>query len=95
MPFVKGKSGNPGGAGRDKPWADALRLALAELEPDGSGHKKLRKVADALIAKARDGDVAAAREIGDRLDGKAVQALANEDGGPLQISIIRFTGGET
>lgn len=90
MAYAKGQSGNPGGRPKEKPWADALRAALSELDADGI--KKLRKVAEAMVNKALEGDVPAIKEIGDRLDGKAVQALANEDGGPLQISIIRFTG---
>ncbi len=92
MAFAKGESGNPGGRPKEKPWADALRAALSELDADGV--KKLRKVAQAMVNKALDGDVSAIREIGDRLDGKAVQAIASEDGGPLQIQIVRFTEGE-
>jgi len=73
MAFVKGKSGNPGGRPKDKPWQDALRMAA--LEPDGSGVRKLRRIAEAVVDAAIAGDMAAAREIGDRLDGKAVQAI--------------------
>lgn len=50
------------------------------------------ELADALIEAARDKDVSALREIGDRLDGKAVQAIANDDSGaPFVIQVIRGT----
>jgi len=72
MPFAKGQSGNPGGRPKDKPFADALRM---ELMAAGADHRKLRKIARALIAKAEDGDLPAIREIADRLDGKVVPAV--------------------
>lgn len=46
-------------------WADTLRR-IAVQDP-----QKLRRIAEALYDKAAEGDIAAAREIGDRLDGKA------------------------
>jgi hypothetical protein len=67
-------------------WRDALRRAL--LADDG---KRLRKIADALVDKAEEGDVAAIREIGDRMDGKAAQTLAiggDPDGTPLWVATI-------
>ena len=70
MPFAKGRSGNP--HGRPKAghlFADALRMSLAAKGPNGV--KKLRMIADALVEKAIGGDIAAIREIGDRLDGKS------------------------
>ena len=57
-------------SGKNKPWKDALTRAIAQA--DG---KVLRKLADALVKKASAGDVAALKEIGDRLDGKSVQAV--------------------
>lgn len=59
-----------GAQNKDKPFRDALRTAISEADGD---FKKLRRVADALIEKAMSGDVAAIREIGDRLDGKPAQ----------------------
>ena len=57
-------------AAKNKPWKDALTRAIAQA--DG---KILRKLADALVKKASEGDVAALKEIGDRLDGRSVQAV--------------------
>jgi len=48
MPFEKGKSGNPGGRPKGKPFRDALMMEIAAA---GEDHKALRKIA-ALIAKA-------------------------------------------
>lgn len=63
---------NPRGQQRDKPFRDALRMEIAAA---GEDLKALRKVAQALIAKAGEGDVAAIRELGDRLDGKPMQSV--------------------
>ena len=49
MPFEKGKSGNPGGRPKGKPFRDALMMEIAAA---GEDHKALRKIAAALIAKA-------------------------------------------
>lgn len=59
-----------GGPQKTKPWRDAINRAIAQA--DG---KVLRKLADALIKKASEGDVAALKELGDRLDGRSVQAV--------------------
>ena len=65
---------------KNKPWRDALKRAV--LADDG---KRLREMAEVLIAKALEGDVAAFREIADRLEGKAVQAITGSEGEPITI----------
>jgi hypothetical protein len=49
----------------------------------------LRLLADKLVERALDGDMAAIREIGDRLDGRPAQALHHgsdsETPGPILI----------
>jgi hypothetical protein len=87
MPFVKGQSGNKNGRGSDKPWRDALMLAINEVGPDKQ--KKLRAIAQKLVERAMDGEVPALKEIGDRLDGKPGQqiALTGVDEGPIQVVI--------
>ena len=82
MPFKKGQSGNPGGRVKDKPWIDALRIESKAL--DKKGRPKLRVLAEKVFEMALAGDMAAIREIGDRLDGKPVQAIAGEPGRPLE-----------
>lgn len=69
--------GRPIGAqNKDKPFRDALRLQIAAA---GEDRKALRGVADALIEKARSGDVQAIKELADRLDGKVPQAIVGDD----------------
>ncbi len=72
MPFQKGKSGNPGGRRKDKLARAALMMVLKE---DGEDMPKLREIMGALIECAKEGEPWAIREIFDRLDGKAVQAV--------------------
>ena len=63
-----------GGKGQDKLWADAIRIAVNEAY-EGGDRKKLRVLADRLVDKALEGEIAAMKEIGDRLDGKAAQSV--------------------
>ena len=56
----------------DKPWKDAIRLAVNRKGVDGRAI--LIRLAESLTQKAMEGDVAALRELGDRLDGKAHQS---------------------
>ena len=66
MAGVKGRSGR----GQEKPFRDALRLAIEESEGDA---KKLRRVAEALVREAMGGNIQAIGIIADRLDGKPKQ----------------------
>jgi hypothetical protein len=59
-----------GSVNRDKPFTDALRVALLS-----GGGRRLRIIADKLADKAEQGDLHAIREIADRLDGKCAQAI--------------------
>lgn len=65
--------GRPKGSLNDKPWKDAIRLAVSRRTEDGG--KTLNLLAESLVKSALSGDVLAMREIGDRLDGKAVQQI--------------------
>jgi hypothetical protein len=70
---------------KNRPWADAINRAL--LAEDG---KKLRELADRIIERAKEGDVAALKEIGDRIDGKVAQQInhAGADGEDLVVKLI-------
>jgi|DEB0MinimDraft_3_1074331.scaffolds.fasta_scaffold48834_1 hypothetical protein len=68
---MAGNNGTRRGPAKNKPWSDALRLAVNESGPDGL--KRLRKIAEACVNAAEAGDMQAMREIGDRLDGKPAQ----------------------
>jgi len=56
--------GNDNGRKSNRLWTETLRR-IAIQDPE-----KLRRIAEALYAKAEEGDVTSMREIGDRLDGK-------------------------
>jgi hypothetical protein len=67
---------NPRGQQRDKPYRDALRM---EITAAGEDHRALRAIARAHIAKAKEGDMHAIRELADRLDGKVAQPIKGDD----------------
>lgn len=70
--------GRPNGSAH-KPWADAVRLAASRLDK-ATKRKRLDMLAEALVSEALGGDIPALKEIGDRLDGKAPQALTAPEG---------------
>jgi hypothetical protein len=82
--------GNQNSTTEKRWWANTLRRAL--LQEDG---KKLRQLADKLIARAEEGDIAALKEIGDRLDGKPSQTIAGDPDQPLIHKIERVIVGRT
>ena len=90
MPFEKGKSGNPGGRRKEKKVRDALVKLLADLDEGADDLRSLLKVWKAIYAKAIDGDLAAAKEMFDRHDGKVPQALigGDEDDEAIKITSI-------
>lgn len=70
-------------AKKAKVWSDAIRKALA-------GDKaRINRLALALLDKAESGDMAALKELGDRLEGKAVQSheVGGDEDNPLSLSI--------
>jgi hypothetical protein len=80
------------GSKPDKLMADALRVALRReaLDADGRPTKRLAVIADQLVRKAMEGDIAAIREVFDRIDGRAVRP--EEAQGIEQIFIQVNTG---
>ena len=87
------KKPNPPGAKSDKEWRDAIRKAVHELRTV-NGDKKAEKIkaitllGRRLVTKAMEGDVAALKEIGDRLDGKPVQGV--ELGVDVKITKVEY-----
>ncbi|TQX88449.1 MULTISPECIES: hypothetical protein [unclassified Rhizobium] len=77
------------GRKQEKPFRDALRMALAEA---GDNQQALRVIAGKLIDKAKEGDMQAIKELADRLDGKATQALVGEDSEGRLVPTIIFNG---
>lgn len=72
-----------------KPWADAIKRAIARREA-GDG-RDLNALAEVLLDKAMDGDLPALKELGDRLDGKAAQSVmvSGDEDAPLVTRIER------
>ena len=69
---------------------DALRYALIHYEDKNvKKGQALRHIANSLIHVAINGSerdkLAAIKEIGDRLDGKAVQAVTGPEGEPITV----------
>ena len=61
--------GNQNSTKSKRLWGETIRR-VAIQEPE-----RLRRIAEALYDKAAEGDIQAAREIGDRLDGKSPATL--------------------
>jgi hypothetical protein len=76
---------NPKGSKPDKLMRDALILALNRVAKgaDGQPTKKLYMIADAVVDKAAEGDVAAAVFVRDSTDGKPTQTIAGDTENPL------------
>ncbi len=76
---------------KNKPWADALRRALARFEDkDTKPGEALNRIASQYVNSAINGDKDAIVEIANRLDGKPAQSLnVDEDSGPLRIEIVK------
>lgn len=98
-PFPKGKSGNPKGYPKGQPnlstvikfWLNQTEEMAAPWLPGGKTLKVkfLDSMTVALVNKARKGDVAAYRELMDRVEGKPVQStkLLNAKDQLLQFSV--------
>ncbi len=86
-------------ATKNKPYADALKRVLAQLEvKDENGRvivpagEALRAIVEAQVTAALKGDSMAQKEVADRLDGKSAQQiqLQGDADHPLTVEIVRF-----
>jgi hypothetical protein len=96
--FKPGQSGNPSG----RPPAilsDAYREVLAEaFEGDSAARSYARLIALGQARAAIKGNTAAAKEIADRTEGKAKEAIeiSGKDGAPLKFNLnVRFVDEDT
>jgi hypothetical protein len=83
-PKVGAPAGNTNSNKNNRIWANTIRkLAIQE------DYRRIHAIAEKLFEKAAEGDLGAAKEIGDRLDGKAVaiQEITGADGKDLPIGI--------
>jgi hypothetical protein len=76
--------GNTNSNKSNRLYADTIKRIVIQSEGEIA-----REIAMALINKAKDGDISAIKEFGDRVDGKAVSTteLSGVDGSDLPISI--------
>jgi hypothetical protein len=91
-----GQPGNTNGR-RGTDWRDAIRYALSEVgreyrdgETDEPAYKiGLREIAKEFVMAAKSGEAWAMKELGDRVDGKATQAVevSGPDGEPVQTAL--------
>lgn len=72
-------------AAKERQWRMAIERAL---EKRGAADRRaaLDELAGVLLGKAAEGDMAALKEIGDRLDGKPAQAIVGDPTAPIEIN---------
>jgi hypothetical protein len=72
-------------ARKGKVWTQAIERALEKRSAKGR-MEALDDLAEQLLLKAETGDMAALRELGDRLEGKPKEQveLSGPDGGPIE-----------
>lgn len=75
---------------KGKRWYSAVDRALAKRSRR-DGVEALDKLAEKLLTLCDEGDLGALRELADRLDGKAPQAITGEYGGPVIVEILRLS----
>ena len=77
------------GVKSDKLWRDAIHRAVKERREGRGNPQALESLARKLVDCALEGDVAALKEIGDRLDGKPTQSttVSGPDGQPIPVSL--------
>ena len=74
--------GNKNSSKDNRVWGKTVKkLAIQE------DYKRIHKVAEALFRKAEDGDVAAIKELGDRIDGKSQQEITGNSDQPINIIV--------
>lgn len=82
--------GNTNGS-KNKPWREAVEWAVEHYEIKGQVAKAqaLRAIATVMVEQALLGDKDARKELADRLDGKAVQAISNDGETTFIVEIKR------
>jgi hypothetical protein len=74
--------GNKHSSKENRVWGKVVRkLAVQE------DYKRIHNVAEALFRKAEDGDIAAIKELGDRIDGKSEQTISGDSDQPITIVV--------
>ncbi len=68
--------GRPVGTTHDKLWRSAIVRAVKRRTGGKGSPRHLDRLASVLVREGGNGNVAAIKEVGDRLDGKPAQAVA-------------------
>ncbi len=88
---MPGQTKRAAGYKGEKVITDSLRRALQRRANGKSGPRNIELMTQALVKKAINGDIAAIKEVTDRVQGRAVQPHDLGDTGPLTVEIMRFT----
>jgi hypothetical protein len=87
--FKPGKSGNPGGRPKSKPLTEAYERLLAD-------RKTADAVAKAMERQARKGNVRAAQEMADRVEGKIqFQVVGTGEDGAIRVIVEHIAANPT
>lgn len=84
---MAGTVGNKNSSKDNRLWAGTIRRAAVQ----DKAHR-LRSAAEKLLNAAAEGDIAAMKELGDRLDGKPHQTIAAEVDTNVTVEVVRFAG---
>lgn len=71
-------------AAKAKMWSAAIHRAL-EKRGAGDKLKALDELAEKLLVNCDQGDLAALKEFGDRIEGKPAQVIAGDSENPLNV----------
>lgn len=74
-------------AAKAKKWTAAIERALAKRSGKALA-EALDDLAEKFIEAVEKGDLAAFKELGDRLEGKPAQTIQGPDGGPVMVEKI-------
>jgi hypothetical protein len=82
---AEANQGNTNSSKNNRLMNDTLRRVLVQGDA-----LRARKIAEALVSKAEDGDVSAIKEVFDRMEGKAIAKteLTGSEGEPVTINIL-------
>lgn len=86
------RGGQPGNnnATKNKPWHYAIQRALRKRSRSDQ-LEALDELAEAFLDAVKSGDIQAFRELGDRLDGKAIQQLDANVTGTVSVNVVKQT----
>lgn len=87
MPFQPGQSGNPKGRPRRDTFLTQHLIAELNSIDLATEVTRGRNVIRALIGKAEGGDVGAAKEVYDRIEGKVTQPIGGDEENPLVLTL--------